>query len=205
MHTSAFKARIRMAGNCMHGRGNRMVRAPAERRRRRERRALGGSERPSIGPLAHSFLPSCSLASAGRRCKGILEQLCTLFHSSARCFNRPLVGGVFLSFMTRCRLAWHAISASLAMATSSQHVTTHHTCHVPAPVEFVRETNSICAAGLVAINENFVHAAGHGRVKDVVDAISNGQDVNYQKPPRNDSALMYASYYGHVHLQPAAL
>lgn len=50
------------------------------------------------------------------------------------------------------------------------------------------------------MNENFVHAAGRGRVKDVVDAISNGQDVNYLKPPRNDSALMYASYFGHVHL-----
>ena len=46
--------------------------------------------------------------------------------------------------------------------------------------------------------DDFVNAAGFGRVEDVSKALRAGQDVNYRKQPLNDTALMYAAYFGHL-------
>ena len=58
-----------------------------------------------------------------------------------------------------------------------------------------RATRGICKQRGAAHRAS---ARAHGRIKDVVNAISAGQDVDYLTHPKNDSALMAAAYFGRV-------
>ena len=88
---------------------------------------------------------------------------------------------------------------ALALAAAVAYASAMSRCDVPEPsLVATQAAQSVCAPGSIATGENFVRAAGHGRIKDVVNAISAGQDVDYLTHPKNDSALMAAAYFGRV-------
>ena len=89
-------------------------------------------------------------------------------------------------------------------------------CSVMAPVVlgrpminnnswFMIDPTARCPSGTLATGDDFVNAAGQGRTQDVLNALKSGQDPNYLKMPGKDTALMYASVFGHFEITRALL
>jgi NAD(P)-dependent dehydrogenase (short-subunit alcohol dehydrogenase family) len=74
-------------------------------------------------------------------------------------------------------------------------------CAVEEPADALKrgsmDSSVTCPARTWPAAGDFVRAGGHGRLTDVRTALKAGQEVDYAVPPKKDTALMLASYFGH--------
>ncbi|KAL3893371.1 MAG: hypothetical protein SGPRY_014279, partial [Prymnesium sp.] len=92
----------------------------------------------------------------------------------------------------------HPEASVSAMASAKE-------CAIDAPAPGALSPTARCAAGTLALGDNFVNAAGQGRLEDVQSSLRAGQDVDFPKPPKMDTALMLAAFFGHADVVKALL